>query len=164
MKKIITLIFISFLSCNKKETKLLEANVSNEIETQIANVNFPDTIHINKIYEGNIIYTSTFDSITTKLNADGEITRYIMLIYYEPYNLNKDKNQFTEIITDTTFTYKLPEVPIRNIQFKEPGKYQLNWLIKDMVIFDTIKGRKDSEPLPMKIEETRVSKRIVVVK
>lgn len=158
IKILILFILTSFLSCNRKEVDSVDVEYQ-ESEYEIAIVDFPDTVSVNKIYQGNITYTSTFDTITDKLNTDGSIRRYIMLIYHLPNNLDTSSTK----ATDTTFAYKLPDVPIRDIQFKEKGNYQLEWTIKDMIIFDTIKNRTDMETLPMKVEETRVSKKIVVI-
>lgn len=162
-KTIIPFILISFLSCNKKEVYSLDLEY-HESEYE-AIVNFPDTISVNKTYQGTITYTSTFDTIIKKLNThDADISRYIMLIYYPPINLDTPNNEFSKAAIDTTFAYKLPEVPIRDIQLKEEGHFQMDWMIKDMIIFDTIKNRTDMEELPMKVGETRVSKRVVVIK
>jgi|SRR5690554_5160538 len=162
-KILIPFILTSFLSCNKKEAGSVDTKYQ-ENEYEIAIVNFPDTISVNKTYQGTITYTSTFDTIIKKLNThDADISRYIMLIYYPPINLDTPNNEFSKAAIDTTVAYKLPEVPIRDIQLKEKGNFQLEWTIKDMIIFDTIKNRTDMETLPMKVEETRVSKRIVVI-
>jgi len=163
IKIIIPFILTSFLSCDKKEVNS-NNDIYNKNKMEVAIVDFPDTIHINEVYQGNITYASTFDTIIKKLNThDADITRYIMLIYYPPKNLDILNREFSKIPTDTTYAYKLPDVPIRDIQFKKEGRYQLEWVIKDMIIFDTIKNRKDVE-LPMKVEETRISKNIVVIR
>lgn len=163
IKILILFILTFFLSCNKKEVNTAFTNVSDKNELEVAIVDFPDTISVNEIYQGNITYTSTFDTITDKLNTDGSIRRYIMLIYHLPNILDMTNKELGTKSTDTTFAYKLPDVPIRDIQFKEKGNYQLEWTIKDMIIFDTIKNRTNMEVLPMKVEETRVSKRVVVI-
>lgn len=162
VKVIVPFIITFFLSCDKKEASLVNNNAYDKSEKEVAIADFPDTIHINKIYQGNITYTSKLDTITRKLNGNNDIRRYIMLIYYPPINLGRDKGS-GKIPSDTTFAYKLPDVPIRDIQFKEEGHYQLEWVIKDMVIFDTIKSRTGAKELPMKVEETRITKKVIVL-
>src|SRR5690554_7625994 len=94
MKIIFVLILISFLSCNKKnDYNLVDRNIYIEKEKEIAIVDFPDTVQVNKTYQGNIIYTSTFDTIISELNTNGNIRRYIMLMYYLPSNLNIDNQE-----------------------------------------------------------------------
>src|SRR5690606_24911841 len=131
----------------------------------IAKIHFPDTLHVNKVYTGNITYTSSFDTIISELNnRKSNITRLIMLVYYPPVDLNEPNKDDSKIAVDSTFAYNLPDIPIRDIiLFKEKGTYQMNSLIKDMDIFDTIKNRKESQQIPMKVEETWLSKKVVVI-
>lgn len=158
--------FFLFLCCKNKEVKFFDDDKKNNQQNieEFANVDFPDTIFSNKKYKGNILYTSTFDDIVKKLNTyKSDTTRFVMLVYYLPDKQDDTKINIESIAYDTTFAYDLPNVPIRDIEIKERGKYRLSWLIKDMIIFDTIKDKKNMHTIPMKVQETRVVKDVVVI-
>src|SRR5690554_2080113 len=107
-KILIPFILTSFLSCNKKEAGSVDTKYQ-ENEYEIAIVNFPDTIYVNKTYKGTITYTSTFDNIIYKLNTHYfDISIYIMFIYFPPFNLDTPINLFIKAAIYTTFSYKLP--------------------------------------------------------
>lgn len=158
--------FFLFICCKNKEVKSFDEDKKNNEQNieYLAKVDFPDTIFSNKKYKGNIVYTSSFDNIVKKLNNyKSDTTRIVMLVYYLPEKQDGTNINIESIAYDTTFTYELPNVPIRDIEIKEKGKYRLSWLIKDMIIIDTIKDKENIHTIPMKVEETRVVKDVVVM-
>ena len=86
---LIAFIVIILCSCNnsKKDGSKKDESKKNIIVGDKKTVefyfNFPDTIHINKFYNGKIVYKSAFDTIITSFENDlnSPKSRYIIFSY-----------------------------------------------------------------------------------
>jgi len=116
---------------------------------------FPDTVFINKIYNGKILYKGIFDTITTSFN-DEKKSRYIS--YYMTQSKNKINNleQFYKIKLDTFGAINNRIIPFYDIKFKELGTFYIQGFINDHVLIDSIIG--ESNPT----DEARYVEKIVI--
>jgi hypothetical protein len=158
-------------SCNKKETRTENKDILIK-ENKVINlscgrisyeVEFPDTIVVNKTYNGVIKYQSSLDTVTTSFN-DKKKKRYVMFFMTVTKNPNYDEKHLKQIIKDTFGALNNREIPLPNIEFGKTGVFYIDGIINDYVVIDLNKKDKDGVGLVREIEdEERLTHKVVVV-
>ncbi|MNK88945.1 hypothetical protein D3C87_1089360 [compost metagenome] len=161
MKKIsiFLLVLTLTLSC-KKETKNL--NLSKEKNLSIS-LDFPDTVYVNKGYDGKINYKNDLDTITKVLNQLNPL-RTVVYTFLKTDNVNYSNKDLKKIVTDTFYTDSNRVIPIYG-EFNNTGTYYIDGIVKDEVIIEN--GGKNSKGEWMDriiTNEFRVTKKVIVIK
>lgn len=156
MKKIFFITTLLTLAC--KRDNINNATMDQSISHDTVSIIFPEVIESNNEVNGEVFYN--FDEYN-KIKNDigrGKISRYIHL-YTSVDTFSIDAPQyFNSIKKDTFLTQNINKINFK-IRVNNRGKYFINALIKDIVIFDTL--RKDLNS-PAKISEVIISKEITV--
>jgi hypothetical protein len=128
------------ISCKK------ENNNSQKVAHATFNFNFPDTVIINKYYDGNINFKGDFDTITTFLNkVVNKKGRMIEYGFVKTQRLTNDEKVLKKSIKDTMFATSNISIPLFT-KFNKLGINYVDGIIKDEVWIDTIEiinGRKE---------------------
>jgi len=123
-------LFFLHLSCKKID------NSTSVIENEYKFV-FPDTVIVNKKYNGKIIYEGLMDSLTTKMGRDKSVNRFIL------YSYTKSKYPFRDITeisksTDTIMALESSSIDLLNISFSKTGVNYISGIINDNVILNEV--------------------------
>lgn len=175
MKKEIYWLFIILLylsSCNEdKKNKYKDIKISEHTENlteEIVNLKiiFPDTVVVNKTYEIQIEYQSSFDSIAlpiqlvTNFNDSTKMRLITFLNYNSVKSPIKDENVLTlkdsMFVTNKTFT-------IKNISFKETGEFIYIGLIKDEIMYNHYNNKGVRDSVHFKKIKKQILKKVVVI-
>ncbi|WP_231738023.1 hypothetical protein [Myroides odoratus] len=157
MKKYSLIIIIAlFISC-KNDLKVNKDTLDYSIE-------FPDTIIVDKKYNGRILYQSTLDTLTTSF--DDEYHRYVFLCMRKTDNINYSFEELKRKELDTIGADNYREIAIYNISFSTKGVQYIDGIIVDEAIYDISKDKKNvpNDSLFRHIvHEFRVNKKVVVI-
>lgn len=163
LTSILILVISFFLFSCKNETK---KNISSKKYVHaIFNINFPDTVYINKYYEGKIYYKSDLDTITTVLNAIvDKKSRMIEYGFVTTKLIVHDDEKLKKLTTDTMFTKSNKFIPLF-IKFDKLGINYIDGIIKDEVWIDTIEIINNRKEKRTRIitNEFRATKKVVVI-
>ena len=166
MTKIIHILFLTIIlttfSCQKEKRK---PNVSNREATTYIDfvIDFPDTVYINKLYDGKIKYRSGLDSIITVF-GDKQKNRYVRFIAAKPSeNISYDIEVLRKKVKDTFGAHNNRTIPLYDIKFSKLGVNYIDGLIDDIVFIDTIKNPKNDDLLPLLRNETRATLKVYVI-
>lgn len=155
---IILIISVSMMSCKDEvNTRMLKPN------NFIISVDFPDTVVINKLYNGKINYANDLDTITTSLN-DVKKYRFIDYAFLRTNTVNYNETHLKTIVTDTFTSETNRVIPLYNISFDKLGVNYLDGIITDEVAIEN--GAKDNNGKPMTriiTDEFRVTHKVVVI-
>lgn len=161
-KKLKTIILVNnfflllFFSC-KEDLKSSKVFKNEVVEYKFE---FPDTIKVNKSYDGKIIYKGVLDTLTTSFE-DKRKSRYIY------FYMNKTKKIETEIKKlkleklDTFGAINNRIIPFYDISFNKSGVYYLDGYIEDHVIIDNKTDSKKNRYIENIVKATH---KVVVVK
>lgn len=163
-----SLVFLSMLlfSCKKEmqEKKIEKFKKYSIEETIVFEINFPDTVYINRSYNGEIKYKSKLDTIITTF-GDSKKNRYTRFIMRKSKYVNYDFNILKLNIKDTFGAINNRIIPFYNIKFNELGIHYIDGIINDIVYIDTVKSkRKDSDLVRLIENEVRVTHKVVVIR
>lgn len=152
-----------FISCKKEIDIVKEPKKQNSIKKIEFTVNFPDTLYTNQVYDGEISYKSSLDTIITKF-GDTNKNRYARFILTTTDNVNYDFTHLKGIVKDTFGALNNRKIPFYDIKFSKPGVYYIDGIINDMVVINLNKKDKAGDDLSRLIEnEERVTHKVVVV-
>lgn len=156
------LIAVLLNSCNKKEinTDTSNENIQSNFGVEQAEFILPDTLKVNINYDGLIKYKNDFDNFTKKSISENKFGRAIFFSYLKKGNPNDSFKQLQKKVTDTVLMENVHNIPINNIKYDKIGIFYIDGILRDMVIFDTIQNNED---IPMKIQDTRIIKKVVVI-
>lgn len=139
-------LMISITSCkdnanSEKELIKKKVAVKNKFKNSSVefNFDFPDTIYVNKEYNGKINYKSVLDSITTSFEDDKK-SRYITFYMNKTKDLNYRIEDLKKMKLDTFGALNNRLIPIYGIKFSEVGVHYLDGIINDHISIDTNKG------------------------
>lgn len=143
---VILLVFLSIISCEKKG----KADPKEKVKVEVS---LPTSIFVNEEIEGDVIYTSDFDSI----KLDSEERRYIFLYLTKSKDPIRSFEDLKKVQTDTFVAITNNIIPIYDLKFNKKGKVFLEGYILDQVY---LKDVKDS--IKVRTIETRISHPITV--
>ncbi|MDM1408250.1 hypothetical protein HX062_11380 [Myroides sp. DF42-4-2] len=147
---------ILFISCKK------EAKVNNDTLEYI--IEFPDTVIVNKKYQGRILYHSVLDTLTTSF--DDEYHRYVFFCMRKTDNINYSFEELKRKKLDTIGADNYREIAIYNTSFSTKGVQYIDGIIVDEAIYDISKDKKHvpKDSLFRHLShEFRVNKKVVVI-
>ena len=152
----------SFFSCkNETEPKLIKKIDKGNFKIS---VDFPDTVYINKRYNGRINYKNDLDSLTTKL-LDVKKFRLIEYAFLITNNINYDVKHLKTIVKDTIYTNNNRFIPLSAISFNKLGVNYLDGIITDEVNIDTLALREGKMQASTRIisDDFRVTHKVIVI-
>ncbi|MFN3968877.1 hypothetical protein [Flavobacterium sp.] len=158
----VILLFVSLVifSCKKKDAIETKKHTQERIKYK---VQFPDTVIVNKPYNGVIKYQSSLDTVTTTFD-DKKKNRYVLFFMTITQNPNYDEKHLKQIFSDTFGASNNREIDIENIQFNKPGIFYIDGIINDYVVIDLDKKNKEGTKIVREIEdEKRVTHKVVVI-
>ena len=144
IKNLLFILTIALFMCCKNEAH--KSNVVKQSEKEyFLDLYFPDTVNIRNIYEGEIIYKSALDTITTKLFVKGDSLR--MLTLYLKSNIKLIQDDYDHILrsnkVDTFIPYTSDKIVFK-YKFERLGVNYLEGVLEDEIYFkesDTSKLR-----------------------
>jgi hypothetical protein len=165
MKKIklfLVLVILTISSCQKEKIK--QKIFNRDLTTYIDfSIEFPDTVYLNKSYDGKITYRSGLDSIITSF-GDKQKNRYTRFIIAQPtIDINYDIKSLREKVKDTFGALNNRTIPFYDVKFSKLGVNYIDGLIDDIVLIDTVENKKNGDPLPLLRNEARASHRVIVI-
>jgi hypothetical protein len=161
IKKVIPLIVLfSLLGCKKeKQETSRELIYVNEGMSFI--FDFPDTVIVNKEYNGRIIYKNILDTLTTDLSnhPDSIKTRYIIYSLAKTKDLRNYEKSLKKIAIDTFGAIDYRTIPLFKIKFTEKGVNFIDGFITDSGYID-LPGKDSVRVIS---DEFRISHKVVVI-
>lgn len=97
---------------------------------------FPDTLIIDKVYDGKINYQGILDTITTNLDDEKKYRSIYYYCHLTP-NISYSDKELKKVITDSLITDTYNNIPLFNISFNKLGVNYLDGIIVDEVMIDT---------------------------
>ncbi|MBB1140688.1 hypothetical protein [Myroides sp. WP-1] len=159
-------IFLMLFSCGKntKKSNIIKNNKQSSLTLEIEyNIEFPDTVHINKAYSGSISYTSIFDTITTDFGNE-EKYRYVIFRSLVSDSIDYDVAYLSTIVKDTFGAVTNKIIPLKDISFHKKGIFYIDGIIEDTAIINLHKKNEKGEDLERwLIKEFRATKKVVVI-
>lgn len=154
--------FLIIFSCQKDKSKPKIPN--RESNTQIEfEIDFPDTVYVNKLYDGEIKYRSGLDSIITTF-GDKQKNRFTRFIVAKPTtNISYNFENLRKKVKDTFGALNNRIIPFYDIKFSKLGVNYIDGIIDDIVLIDTIKKAKDNDSLLLLRNEKRVTHKVYVI-
>ncbi|WP_264530377.1 hypothetical protein [Flavobacterium sp. N502540] len=163
MKRINLVFFIicfCVVSCKKEDDK------SQKIVHARFSFNFPDTVVVNKYYEGNINFRGDFDTVTTVLNkVINKKGRMIEYSFIKTQVLTNDENNLKKSTKDTMFARSNISIPLFT-KFDKLGINYIDGIIKDEVWIDTkeIINGKQEKRIRIISNEFRATHKVFVIR
>ena len=129
-----------FTSCAKEEkTEIGTKTYENEYPFRFV---FPDTVVVDKKYNGKILYNSKNDSITTKVAGNGLKSRHVLYIYSKVNEPFKDfKEVYANKGSDTIMALQTTHIDLINFSFSETGIHYIDGIISDQIFSKKIDNR-----------------------
>ncbi|WP_281335982.1 hypothetical protein [Flavobacterium eburneipallidum] len=155
---------IILFSCKKKEEIVANKQETKKyIQKRIEyKIEFPDTVYLNKLYNGVVKYKSVLDTITTSFD-DKKKNRYSVFYLTIVDKPDRDYKHLKKIAKKFGADNNR-EISIYDIKFTKTGIYYIDGIINDFVVIDENKKNKNGEELVRLIEnEERVIHKVVVI-
>jgi hypothetical protein len=127
---------------------------------------FPDTVFINKPYNGKIKYKGVLDTITKQFNLEGESanSRYIIYSFIKTKSIDYDEEYLSKIAVDTIGAIDNNTILLSNIKFTKLGTYYLDGIINDNAIINLMKRDNDGDDVSRSItNEVRATLKVFVI-
>lgn len=171
MKKIIVIISsILLFSCKNDINK--ESSVDSNFARKISDkgsiefeFDFPDTVKINKAYNGKILFKGIFDTLTTNVmeEIDGK-DRYIIYSLIKTKNIDYSFDSLKQIKLDTFGAIDNRTILLDDISFNKLGIHYIDGILNDHITIDTLKvPRKLTDKIRYMEKEIRITHKVVVV-
>lgn len=164
MKKIIVLGFIICLfSCKKEKIKKIDIKETKTNNFSIE-FDFPDTVYVNKSYNGKINYKNILDTVTISL-TDPKKYRFIDYGFTVTKDINYDVEHLKKIETDTFTSETNRMIPLYYMRFNNAGVRYIDGIITDQVEIDGIMLREGKMQPSTRIitHEFRATHKVVVI-
>ncbi len=147
---------IFFMSCKNGIKNIKKQNFR-------ISVDFPDTIVINKLYNGKINYKNDLDTVTTKL-LDIKKPRFIQYAFLKTKTINYDNKYLKKIVTDTIYGDNNKIIPLPGISFNKLGINYIDGIIYDEVDIDNGAKNENGQSMTRIItNEYRVTFKVIVI-
>ncbi len=151
---------------SEKDTIKEKENVQKKIKNKFVEFefDFPDTIHINKLYNGKIKYKGVLDTITTSFENEKK-SRYISFYMSKTKDINYEIEELKTMKLDTFGAIDNRTIPFYDLKFTELGVHYIDGIINDHISIDTlIKSKKSIDKVRYIENVVRVTHKVVVIK
>ena len=138
------------ISCDNRKREIDKVNSLTNFE-----INLPDSIDVNKIFHGEVIYSSAFDTVVLKENE----RRYIFLYLAKTKKPTVNFEEFKKVNMDTFVRMDNKIIPIYDIKFNTKGTMFLDGFIIDQIFLDS---ENDSKKVNISTLETKITHPIFV--
>ena len=132
-RSLLILVSLAILSSCKEE-KVNRYFAEKTIQYEL---DFPDAVYRNKLYDGKIKYTSALDTIITTF-GDKRKNRYTRFIMLKTNTVDYDFNHLKKVAIDSFGALDNRTIPFYDIKFPEAGVYYIDGIINDIVTIDTV--------------------------
>lgn len=155
--------FVVIFSCKKEINKKIKTSVKQKNLKPDIDFNFPDTVYLNKSYNGVIKYKGrVLDTFNILPNSDLDKDGKARFVFYR-LTKTKTKSISDELIfnnkeVDTLISKTNTEILIKNIKFTETGVNYIDGLLTDEVYIAI-----ENEELRIITKEYRITKKVIVV-
>ena len=157
---LITFFIFLFLSC--KSDKKNNLNKMSE-KYDIYNFQFPDTVLLNKRYNGFLYYKSSLDTIAANY-SDNIKSRFAYLLIKKAKNINYSFKDLDKFQLDSIPSLNNGEFLLMDIHFDSVGVFYIDGKVSDIVLVNINKKDKNGENLIRMInKDFRVMHKVVVV-
>lgn len=167
--RLITIIFALILFGCKEKVKISNEPIRFEdislkdIDGIWCEINFPDTVYKNEKYNGEVLFISQLDTITTVF-TDKQKDRYVIVNVLITDDVNYSHEYLKEQAKDIYGAIDNRHVPLDDLIFPNVGDYYIDAIVNDAVYIDLKKKNSEGEELLRLIEkEVRVTKKVVVI-
>ncbi len=168
MRILMPILMFFLFSC--KENKNMEKkqmwttdDLLENVDTIWCQINFPDTVYKNKAYNGEILFVSKLDTITTVF-TDKQKDRYVIANVFLTKNIDYDHNYLKKVAKDLYGAVDNRHIPLDSLVFYDIGNYFIDAIVNDAVYIDSSQKNEKGEELLRLIEtEVRVTKKVVVI-
>lgn len=158
--------FMLLASCQKKEAKIDKDEFVNKPYSDSIvkfEFEFPDTVYVNKLYNGKIKYEGIFDTIITTF-GDKKKNRYIRFMMAKTHVIDFDDKHLKQIAKDTFGAIDNRTIPFYDVKFTKLGTNYIVGIINDNVLIDTVAKDKNGKDLVRYVErEVRATHKVVVI-
>lgn len=120
---------------------------------------FPDTIKVNKFYNGKINYKGILDTVT-KSFYDKKKNRYIYFFMNKTDKLEQNIQLIKQKKLDTFGAINNNIIPFYNIKFNKKGTYYIDGYIEDHVLIEKMPNEKKSRYIENIVKATH---KVIVV-
>lgn len=150
LKKNFFLSFLFFLSCNS------DSKNNDNLNRETINLNFPDTLQVNKTYNSELIYSLSLDSITVNDISSRYVFLHISTKSLKDLSLSEIKKSEYLSYEDIDLSGNIKF----QFKFETLGDKVFNAVIEDIIIF-----KKASKEGKVKIytKETSISKDVYII-
>ena len=127
-------------------------------------VKFPDTVYVNELNDGEIIYESPFDTITDNF-SDPNQERYVVFRTLS----NNSYFFYKDFYNDSLQEYRIGAIdnrtiPFYDLTFQKAGNYKIDGLINDLVLIEPqTKNNSDETNLRLLERDFPISFNVVVI-
>ncbi len=138
-----------FFACNNKNDK---ESVPKKDKSKNYRFDFPDTLIVNKKYNGVLYYESKLDSISTKI-GDLENYRYSRLLITKTDKIASTNDEIFKKIKDTFWAKNNREIIFTDVVFDKIGVFYLEGYIYNLAGVKLAKKDENGENMYDMIEE-----------
>ena len=163
MKQIYMLItFFSFYFLSCKSDKKNDINEKIE-KYDIYNFQFPDTVLLNKRYNGFVYYKSSLDTMVANFN-ENEKSRFAYLLIKKTKYINYSFKDLDKFQLDTIPSISNGKFLLLDIRFDSVGVFYIDGKVSDIVLVNINKKDNNGENLIRMINnDFRVTHKVVVI-
>ncbi len=150
LNKLLFLSFLFFLSCNSDKKN------NDNLNGETINLNFPDTLHVNKTYNSELIYSLRLDSIKVNDISSRYVFLHISTKSLQDLSLSEIKKSEYLSYEDIDLSGNIKF----QFKFEALGDKVFNAVIEDIIIFK--KAPKEGK-VKMYTKETSISKDVYII-
>ena len=127
-------------------------------------IDFPDTLYLNKLYDGEIYYESPMDTIIKKF-FNPEEDRYVVFRCPPGNGYTFRQKSYIDSIGEYRFgAVNNRTIPIYDLIFSKTGNYKISGFVNDLVLLNPeTKYNKDEEKIRLIERDFPITLNIVVI-
>lgn len=155
-------------SCKNSNENIIEKKINPKLfynDVVQFEFEFPDTVIINKSYNGKIKYKGILDTITTIFDFENKKkSRYIMYSFTKTKLINYDDEHLSKIALDTIGALNNKTILLSDMKFTELGIIYIDGIINDSAFLGLDQKDEDGDYLTRVIKnEVRATSKVVVI-
>lgn len=159
---VLSSLLLLVLSC-RRDKPIEKISTKNLTETAaFVKFVFPDTVYINKLYNGKIEYKGVLDTITTSFDEKTK-SRYISFYMTKTKNIDYEMKQLYKVKLDTFGAIDNRTIPFYDLKFTELGVNYIDGIINDHLTIDTLTKPKPTDKVRYIENVLRATHKVVVI-